>query len=264
MSAAPKVSKRISADTDNKKSRNSIDSTSKHSVSTDQKKNRNSVDSTRTEIDNKKGRSSIDSTRTIDSRRGNGSKQEATTKSNSNAAVIKIPGAKVTENDDGPSKRGRPQPQSSQGKEVKSILKKDKSNRRIANSSNVKKDEKKKAPKKKKSFWEKTAASFGFHVGPVIVTDPNALEAIQALDLQPSHLRRLKAKFDKIDLDGSGAIDYDEFFEAVGETRSPFTDKLFALIGRLYIISSSFHIIIISFIIMSYHIDYHNKSLSYH
>jgi hypothetical protein len=34
-------------------------------------------------------------------------------------------------------------------------------------------------------------------------------------------------------LDGSGNIDYDEFFESIGEMRSPFTDKLFALIGTL-------------------------------
>jgi hypothetical protein len=34
-------------------------------------------------------------------------------------------------------------------------------------------------------------------------------------------------------LDGSGNIDYDEFFESIGEMRSPFTDKLFALIGKL-------------------------------
>jgi Ca2+-binding EF-hand superfamily protein len=57
-----------------------------------------------------------------------------------------------------------------------------------------------------------------------------AVEAVQALDLKAWHLRRLRARFNVIDIDGSGAIDYDEFFESVGENRSPFTDKLFALI----------------------------------
>lgn len=76
------------------------------------------------------------------------------------------------------------------------------------------------------------AHSFGFHVGEVVLTDPWAIEAAQALDLQQWHLRRLKVRFDKIDLDGSGNIDYDEFFESIGEMRSPFTDKLFALIGE--------------------------------
>ena len=50
------------------------------------------------------------------------------------------------------------------------------------------------------------------------------------MDLKQWHLRRLRAKFDQIDIDGSGNIDFDEFFEAIGELRSPFTDKLFSLI----------------------------------
>ena len=49
--------------------------------------------------------------------------------------------------------------------------------------------------------------------------------------LRPHHLRKLKMKFDSIDIDGSGNIDADEFFEAVGEQRTPFTDKLFSMIG---------------------------------
>lgn len=89
---------------------------------------------------------------------------------------------------------------------------------------------KKKERKKQRSLFEKFAASMGFYVGIVTLSDPRAIEAAQALDLQPWHLRRLKQRFDKIDLDGSGAIDFDEFFEAIGEIRSPFTDKLFALI----------------------------------
>lgn len=85
----------------------------------------------------------------------------------------------------------------------------------------------------KRTLLEKFAHSFGFHVGEVVLRDPWAVEAAQALDLQQWHLRRLKVRFDKIDLDGSGNIDYDEFFESIGEVRSPFTDKLFALIGKL-------------------------------
>ncbi|KAJ1434657.1 hypothetical protein B484DRAFT_446516 [Ochromonadaceae sp. CCMP2298] len=83
---------------------------------------------------------------------------------------------------------------------------------------------------KKKSLLEKVALSFGYYIGDVSLTDPWAVEAAQALDLQQWHLRRLRMRFDKIDLDSSGNIDYDEFFESIGETRSPFTDKLFALI----------------------------------
>lgn len=86
---------------------------------------------------------------------------------------------------------------------------------------------------KKKSAYEKFAASLGIYVGNVTLKDPRAIEAAQALDLTQSHLRKLRMKFDQIDIDGSGNIDYDEFFEAVGEVRSPFTDKLFSLIGEL-------------------------------
>jgi hypothetical protein len=87
---------------------------------------------------------------------------------------------------------------------------------------------------KKRTFLEKLARSLGFHFGAVVLKDPRSLEAAQALNLQQWHLRRLKAKFDKIDVDSSGNIDYEEFFEAMGESRSPFTDKLFALIGTIY------------------------------
>ncbi|RYG62973.1 EF-hand domain-containing protein [archaeon] len=83
---------------------------------------------------------------------------------------------------------------------------------------------------KKRTFFEKLALSMGFYVGSVVLHDPRAIEAAQALNLQQWHLRRLKAKFDQVDIDGSGNIDLEEFFEAVGEARSPFTDKLFALI----------------------------------
>jgi Ca2+-binding EF-hand superfamily protein len=96
---------------------------------------------------------------------------------------------------------------------------------------NKKKEEKKKhSVRTRKSCYEKFMLNFGFYVGNVTLKDPRALEAASALDLKQWHLRRLKAKFDQIDIDGSGNIDFDEFFEAIGELRSPFTDKLFALI----------------------------------
>jgi Ca2+-binding EF-hand superfamily protein len=94
-----------------------------------------------------------------------------------------------------------------------------------------KRDEKKKHSRTKhRSLYEKLMLSCGFYVGHVQLKDPRAIEAAQALDLKQWHLRRMKAKFDQIDIDGSGNIDFDEFFEAIGELRSPFTDKLFALI----------------------------------
>lgn len=43
-------------------------------------------------------------------------------------------------------------------------------------------------------------------------------------------LKKLKRQFQEIDLDGSGEIDYDEFFDFIEEPRSPYADALFALI----------------------------------
>ena len=84
--------------------------------------------------------------------------------------------------------------------------------------------------KKQKSCLEQTLNNFGISFGNIVLRDPRAIEAAQALNLSPSHLRKLKVKFDRIDIDGSGNIDSDEFFEAVGEQRSPLTDRLFAMI----------------------------------
>jgi Ca2+-binding EF-hand superfamily protein len=64
----------------------------------------------------------------------------------------------------------------------------------------------------------------------VVLRDPRAIEAADALHLTQRHLRKLRAKFDEIDIDGSGNIDVEEFFEYCGESRSPITDRLFNLI----------------------------------
>ena len=95
---------------------------------------------------------------------------------------------------------------------------------------NKEKKKPKQQGKKNRTLYETIGLYFGYYMGPIKITDPYALEAVSALNLSMRDLRKLKAKFDSIDLDGSGAIDYDEFFEAVGEVRSPFTDKLFQLI----------------------------------
>lgn len=57
-------------------------------------------------------------------------------------------------------------------------------------------------------------------------------ETVEALGLGPRHLRRLKRRFDAIDIDGSGNIDYDELFEELQENRSSITDALFRLIDE--------------------------------
>ena len=64
----------------------------------------------------------------------------------------------------------------------------------------------------------------------IIIRDPLAMEAIDGLGLTQKDLKKLRNKFDDIDIDGSGNIDTEEFFEACGEARSPITDRLFATI----------------------------------
>lgn len=151
------------------------------------------------------------------------------------AVTIKSPGAKIKDDKDAPSGR-RKQKEEAKDKDKetgkKGILKKKPGNRGKSGASKSAAPKKKQEKVKKQTVFEKMAKYFGFFVGKVTLIDPMAVEAVQALDLQPWHLRRLRARFNIIDIDGSGAIDYDEFFEAVGEDRSPFTDKLFALIGK--------------------------------
>ena len=53
---------------------------------------------------------------------------------------------------------------------------------------------------------------------------------VEALYLNQADLRLMKGKFKAVDIDGSGEIDYDEFFEMIQEKRSPYADALFSLI----------------------------------
>lgn len=57
-----------------------------------------------------------------------------------------------------------------------------------------------------------------------------AARVVEALMLRQSDLKVLKKRFQEIDIDGSGEIDYDEFFEMIVEPRSPYADSLFTLI----------------------------------
>lgn len=182
----------------------------------------------------------------LDSSR-NGKKTKS--KSVGSGVVIRSPNGKIADDTPNPTNRRKQGSNHDDGKkDTKGILKKgssssslgdkksdhngtirDKSGqkRRVSKTAAQNRTNIKRPALKKKSIFAKLC---GFGGGHVVINDPYALEAVQALNLQPWHLRKLKAQFDKIDLDGSGSIDLDEFFESVGEHRSPFTDKLFALI----------------------------------
>eukprot|EP00592_Proboscia_alata_P023073 CAMPEP_0194406494 /NCGR_PEP_ID=MMETSP0176-20130528/4687_1 /TAXON_ID=216777 /ORGANISM="Proboscia alata, Strain PI-D3" /LENGTH=306 /DNA_ID=CAMNT_0039205731 /DNA_START=142 /DNA_END=1062 /DNA_ORIENTATION=- len=65
----------------------------------------------------------------------------------------------------------------------------------------------------------------------IILPEPSkAAEAVNILRLKQKHLRRLKRKFVSVDVDGSGSIDAEEFFQVLDEPKSPFADALFRFI----------------------------------
>ncbi len=57
-----------------------------------------------------------------------------------------------------------------------------------------------------------------------------AQNAVKLLGFSEKDCSRIKTRFDDIDIDGTGEIDYQEFLEDVGEPRSPFVDAVFSLV----------------------------------
>ena len=57
-----------------------------------------------------------------------------------------------------------------------------------------------------------------------------AADTVKALGLEQKHLKKLKMKFDKIDIDHSGTIEAAEFFSMFNEEPSPFTKSLFSFL----------------------------------
>lgn len=119
---------------------------------------------------------------------------------------------------------------------------------------------KKKEEQHKRSFWSRFLISVGINFHKVQLKDPQAIEAVAALRLfvllslrmcafvqyspdhifirlSPRDLRKLKIIFDSIDISGTGSIDATEFFTAMGEQLTPFTEKIFAIVGSF----SRFH-----------------------
>lgn len=58
-------------------------------------------------------------------------------------------------------------------------------------------------PKQKRTAFDKLLIFLGMGSGNgAVLRDPRTIEAANALGLRPWHIRRLKAKFDEIDIDG--------------------------------------------------------------
>lgn len=89
---------------------------------------------------------------------------------------------------------------------------------------------KRKRVRKNFGLFKKIARFFNGGGEVPVLRDFKAVEAAEALNLTANQLRKLKMRFDDIDIDGSGSIDATEFFEALGEPKSPFTEAVFAII----------------------------------
>ena len=65
--------------------------------------------------------------------------------------------------------------------------------------------------KKSTPYLDSFLSLFGIKPDDIILTNTQSLEAVRVLNLQQWHLRKLKKKFEEIDVDESGAIDKEEF-----------------------------------------------------
>jgi len=145
------------------------------------------------------------------------------------AGIIKAPGDKKQRQESAAAiaakagKRAAPEPE-------KTTASGTSKGRKARGGSKPEKKKKKQKGTKKAGCVLRIFNLFGIGLANIVLSDPKAIETCQILDLEQYHLRKIKAAYDRIDLDGSGSIDCTEFLEAMGEQRSPFTDKLFAAI----------------------------------
>uniref|UniRef100_K3WVM9 EF-hand domain-containing protein n=1 Tax=Globisporangium ultimum (strain ATCC 200006 / CBS 805.95 / DAOM BR144) TaxID=431595 RepID=K3WVM9_GLOUD len=66
--------------------------------------------------------------------------------------------------------------------------------------------------------------------GDIELVRPATINVVVKYQLGQYELKKFKACFKQIDLDASGVIDYDEFFEFIDETKTPFSEGLFRMI----------------------------------
>ncbi|KAG6614173.1 Calcium-dependent protein kinase 22 [Phytophthora cinnamomi] len=66
--------------------------------------------------------------------------------------------------------------------------------------------------------------------GDITLTRPATIAVVVKYQLGQHELKKFKTCFKQIDLDASGVIDYDEFFEFIDETKTPFSESLFRMI----------------------------------
>ncbi|OQR88273.1 hypothetical protein ACHHYP_06960 [Achlya hypogyna] len=68
----------------------------------------------------------------------------------------------------------------------------------------------------------------------VVLKRPETIEIVVKYLLGQVELRKFRDLFDHIDVDRTGTIDYDEFFDFIEDRRTPFSDNLFRQIDPKY------------------------------
>jgi len=66
--------------------------------------------------------------------------------------------------------------------------------------------------------------------GQDIVFEQDVMDIVELLNFTQPELNRLKIRFERVDIDQGGEVDYDEFMDLIQQNRSPFTDALMSLI----------------------------------
>eukprot|EP00948_MAST-09A_sp_MAST-9A-sp1_P000891 g891.t1 len=118
----------------------------------------------------------------------------------------------------------------SKAKDLKNAAKKKAKIQPLSIDTSTKKKKSRKREKKKDGIIKKILKKLFPKAMEDIEVSGTAEQAVELLGLTQRDLKRLKAKFLAVDLDGSGEIDYDEFFEFIDDVRSPYSDALFKLI----------------------------------
>ena len=97
---------------------------------------------------------------------------------------------------------------------------------------------KKSKPKKSSSKKKKTSGLMKtlrkiipcLEVKPEVNLEGMSLNAVKLLGFSEQDIIKIKLRFDEIDIDQTGEIDYNEFLDDISETRSPFVDAVFSLV----------------------------------
>ena len=104
-----------------------------------------------------------------------------------------------------------------------------------SSSKKKKKQQKSKSSKKKKKQQSSLMKFLRKHIPCLQVKQEVNLEgmslnAVKLLGFNEKDIIKIKVRFDDIDIDQTGEIDYTEFLDDISETRSPFVDAVFQLV----------------------------------